>query len=162
MISKKNRKKNVKKTNKRQKGGNRCVKTENLIKMLCKESYLDEISQYLIILKNNDPINYYKLIDNIGKELKYIDIQIEKSKIKKKYLEKLLNNLERMVVMRGGGMIFPILIILIAYLFYKYNLLDVFKQVVKNKGSPMKLMFLFIKLLRGKLIKPKSNSKSKK
>ena len=42
MISKKNRKKLKKKSNKRQKGGNRCVKTENLVKMLCKESNLEE------------------------------------------------------------------------------------------------------------------------
>jgi len=158
MISKKNRKKLKKKSNKRQKGGNRCVKTENLVKMLCKESNLEDMSLYLMKLKNNNRQNYYKLIENIGKELKYIDIQIDKSKIKKEHLENLLNKLERMVVMRGGGMIFPILIILIAYLFYKYNLLDVFKQVIKNKGSPMKLMFLFIKLLRGKLIKPKPES----
>ena len=49
-----------------------------------------------------------------------------------------------------------IILLVIAYLFYKYNLLDVYKEVMKSKGNPMKMALLATKLLSGKLFKPKN------
>ena len=158
MISKKTNRK-LKRSRKRKIGGNNCQKTENLIKMLCKKTELDEISVYLSELKRKNPEYYQNLINHIGNEMKHIDHVIEKSKIKKEHLERLLNNLESNIVMRGGGVGMVILIIIllvIAYLFYKYNLLDVYKEVMKSKGNPMKMALLATKLLSGKLFKPKN------
>jgi membrane protein insertase Oxa1/YidC/SpoIIIJ len=159
MISKKNNRKIKNKSSKRQKGGNNYRKTEKLVKMLCKKAELYEISEYLSELKQKNPEYYQKLINHIANEIKYIDIEIGKSNIKKEHLEKLIDSIESNLVMRGGGigiMILVILLVLIAYLFYKYNLLDVYKEVMKAKGSPIKMALLATKFLSGKLFKPKN------
>lgn len=159
MISKKNNRKIKKKNSKRKNGGNNYRKTEKLVKMLCKKSELNEISVYLSKLKEKNLENYKKLINHIGNEIKYIDKEIDKSKLKKEHLKRLINNIESNLVMRGGGigmMILVILLVLIAYLFYKYNLLNVYKEVMKAKGSPIKMALLATKLLSGSLFKAKS------